>query len=320
MNLAPDTGAVIDWLSFTLGPTAWNASGLVEMIRTWLISWSGGEPVAGESANGLHGYEKSVRFYSVVNHQPCLIGVVAWGGNNGTAYVSLNGSYCGQVCYWDLVANTLQAVSARVTRLDLAVDALGGEFSVEDACAWYGEGGFTGNGRRPTHSCEGDWLAVADSEGRLSPRGRTLYVGRREHGKYARIYEKGKQLGNPDSSWARFEVEIKNRDRVIPYDAIRRPSEYFAGSYPCAEQLVDVGAERIRTSRAEGEISLERMRAYCRSAYGRLVHVLRLRTSDHVELLDSLAIEGIPRRLEKSALSLQNLGHQQGPPLERASQ
>jgi phage replication initiation protein len=301
-------GAVVDWLSFTF--TEWDSKGLVPMVRNWLASWSGGEPIVGEGGNGLHGYSHSVMLYSVVNHQPVVIGVVAWGGNNGTAYLSLNGTYCGMVCYWDLVANTLEAIKAKLTRVDVAVDAMDGEFSVEDACEWYRENGFTGNGRRPSHSTEGDWL---DGD---APRGRTLYVGKREHGKYARIYEKGKQLGNPDSDWTRFEVEVKNRDRVIPYDILRRPAEYFAGTYPCAAPLVDVGAERIRTTRAEGEISLSRMRAYCKSAYGRLVHVLRLVTPDHVELLESLAIVGVPRRLEKSALlQHHHADTRSGPPL-----
>lgn len=297
--------AVVDWLTFTLSAREWTSAGLVPMIRTWLSSWAGGAPIMGEGANGLHGYEFSVRLYSHVNHQVALIGIVAWGGNAGTAFVQLNGTYCGLVRHWDLIANTLECVKAKLTRVDLAVDALEGEFSIEDAREWYRGDGFTAGGRRPTHSCEGDWLELPDEDVQHR-RGRTLYVGRRENGKFARVYEKGKQLGNPYSSWVRFEGELKARDRVIPYDILRRPGEHFAGLYPCAEALVDVGAERIRTIREESEISLERLTVLCRSAYGRLIHVLRVRTSDHAELLDSLDVEGVPRRLEKSALLLQN--------------
>src|SRR5665213_3659398 len=125
--------AVVDWLSFTF--TDFTAKGLVPMVIEWLGAWSGGAPIVGESGNGMHGFEHSVKLYSVVNHQVVSIGVVAWGGEKqrGRAYVSLSGTYCGMVCYWDLVANTLESLNARLTRVDVAVDAVEGEFSVDDA-------------------------------------------------------------------------------------------------------------------------------------------------------------------------------------------
>ncbi len=46
--------------------------------------------------------------------------------------------------------------------------------------------------------------------------GRTLYIGKRENGKMLRIYEKGKHLGNPVSSWVSVELELKGKNRIIP--------------------------------------------------------------------------------------------------------
>jgi phage replication initiation protein len=301
--------AVIDWLSWTFAYSdAWSP---VPMVKRWLSSWCHGAPIADELGNGLFSFEHSVRLYSAAGCEAVLVGVVAWGGEHqrGRAYVSLTGTGCGMVREWKLLENTLRALESRITRCDVAVDALNGEFTVPDACDWYRQGLFTAGGNRPKHKLVGDTL---DEE---APIGRTLYVGKRENGKLCRVYEKGKQLGNRHSAWTRAEVELHNVDRVIPYDILTRPGEYFAGLYPCCEGLVDVGAERIRTLREESEISLNRLVACLRSGYGRLVHVLRMRTADHKAVLDGIDVEGVPRRLEKAALLLHTHGHQMGPPI-----
>jgi phage replication initiation protein len=172
---------------------------------------------------------------------------------------------------------------------------------LDDMPGWYEGGKFNAGGRRPTYKVEGDWFTDLGA-------GRTFYVGRRQNGKYCRVYEKGKQLGNCESPWVRFEVELHNVDRVIPYDIVMRPSEYFSGCYPVCESLVDVGAERIETLRAEHEISLDRLRSYCRIAYGKLIYVLRFQVrqelKDDLSLIDDLCVEGQPRRLAKTALHM----------------
>jgi phage replication initiation protein len=78
--------------------------------------------------------------------------------------------------------------------------------------------GFNAGGRKPRSECFGDWL-----DGDASIRGRTLGIGSRASGKYARCYEKGKQLGDAASAWTRIEVEWRAQDRHIPYDILTRP-------------------------------------------------------------------------------------------------
>ncbi len=296
MNMQNGT-AVIDWLSFTF--KGFSDQSVGAMVRIWLQEWMQ-MPICGEEGNGMHGFKNSVTFQTVKLGELLPVCVIAWGGKNqrGKIYVSINGSGCSIIKDWPCVRRIVESIDATITRCDVAVDALNGEFSLEDAHKWYEEKGFNAGGRKPLYSVTGDWLTPTGA-------GRTFYVGRRTNGKYARIYEKGKQLGNRDSIWTRFEVEIHNQDREIPHEIISAPSAYFSGCYPCCEGLVNVGAERIKTSREEHEIGLERLKSYCRIAYGKLIHVMRFNMSTRDELadiVDELAVEGVPRRLGKTSL------------------
>lgn len=301
--------AVVDWLSFTF--TAWREmpESIPDMVRAWLHSWLG-VPILGESGNGLYGFQHSVTFSAYNFGETTNIAVLAWGGDRqkGRIYLSINGSGCSMVKDWECLYGVLSNIpESRITRVDLAVDALNGEFTVETARDWYRAGEFNAGGRSPKYKMEGDW----DIDLGL---GRTFYVGKRENGKYTRCYEKGKQLGLPTSPWTRFEVELHNTDRTIPLDVVKNPSSYFAGCYPCCESLVDVGAERIKTTRAEMEISLSRLKTYCRVAYGKLLNVIRITHDDPAAILSELTVQGVPRRLEKITLTAFSTGAD-GPPL-----
>lgn len=295
--------AIIDWLSFTW--EGWSDCNVDKMVRLWLREWMR-EPLAGESGNGLFGFEHSVTFYSFDSAlEEVPVAILAWGGERqrGRCYLSINGTGCSLIKDWQCVQRIAESIKARITRVDVAVDDVQGEMiRLDEMPAWYEGGKFNAGGRRPTYKVEGDWFTDLGA-------GRTFYVGRRQNGKYCRVYEKGKQLGNRESPWSRFEVEIHNVDRVVPYDVLTKSSEYFVGCYPICETLVDVGAERIKTLRAEHEISLDRLRGYCRIAYGKLIHVLRIQAQhepgyDELKLIDELCVQGLPRRLAKTALHM----------------
>lgn len=308
--------AVIDWFSFTFDGAFVDSNPALQFVG-WFQEWMN-KPVCGDSGNGLHGFQHSVTFSTVRLGEELPIAVVAWGGANqrNKVYVSINGSGCSLIGDWRKVKRMCETLEATITRVDVAVDALHGEFGVDDAARWYSEQGFNAGGRRPLYSVDGDWLEPTGA-------GRTFYVGRRKNGKYCRIYEKGKQLGNRDSTWTRFEVELHNTDREIPYDIISHPSEYFTGAYPCCANLCDVGAQRIKTLRAEHEISLEHLVTYCRIAYGKLISVLRFNVStpdEESKLLDELAVEGVPRRLGKTSLTVLNNGGSPPAEIKRSSE
>lgn len=301
MDNATDKGtAVIDWFSFTFdGFFVDGSPGAIfqDFLQQWMDS-----PICGDDGNGLHGFEHSVQFQTVRLGELLPVAVVAWGGKNqkGKIYVSINGSGCSLINDWRKPKRFVESVGATITRVDVAVDALHGEFTLDTAQEWYDNKGFNAGGRRPLYSVAGDWLTPTGA-------GRTFYVGRRKNGKYCRIYEKGKQLGNRDSAWTRFEVELHNTDREIPYDIISHPSEYFSGAYPCCEGLVQHGAQRIKTLRAEFEISLEHLVTFAKIAYGKVFHVLRFNATTQDELiavLDEMTVVGVPRRLGKTSLTV----------------
>lgn len=307
--------AVIDWFSFTFdGAFVDGSPGLA--FQGWLQGWMD-SPICGDEGNGLFGFAHSVTFQTIRLGELMPVAVVAWGGVNqrNKVYVSINGSGCSLISDWRKVKRMVETFEATITRVDVAVDALNGEFSIDTAQQWYEEKGFNAGGRKPLYSVAGDWLTPTGA-------GRTFYVGKRKNGKYCRIYEKGKQLGNRESTWTRFEVEMHNTDREIPYDIISHPSAYFSGTYPCCEGLVEHGAQRIKTLRAEHEISLEHLVTYCKAAYGKLIHVLRFNTSTQDEesaLLDELAVKGVPRRLGKTSLTVLSNGGTPPPEILRSS-
>lgn len=87
-------------------------------------------------------------------------------------------------------------------------DDFDGLITLAQAKEWFEAGDFhSGKGYSPS----GEYI---DDFG--SGKGKTLYVGSGKTGKVLRIYEKGKQLGDPQSPWIRWELELHNKDRVLP--------------------------------------------------------------------------------------------------------
>jgi len=287
--------AKVDWLTATWKPDP--DEHVAASVHAWFTDWLGG--VMGESVSGLYGYESGVRFYVPYMGSALFVGRVDFGGQHhgGRARLELTGSGCTRVLHWHAVQRHLEQLQeCTLTRVDLALDCLNGEFTVEDARDWYQAGEFNAGGRMPRVSSPGDWFAP---EVRY---GRTLEVGRRENGKMLRCYEKGRQLGDQNSNWTRFEVELRNNDRDLPFDVLTRCDEYFVGAYRCLQRVLDAAAEKIRTHQKEGQIAVEVMKTYARDGYGQLLHVLRATGLSADDIVNELARPGVPRRLERASL------------------
>ena len=290
--------AHVDWLTVTFEV---DPGEIVDRnIAHWLLPLLGG--AGGESVNGFHQYTNGLRFWHVQDGTSINLGRLDWGGEvrKGRARLELTGHGCAKVVDWDLLRAQVELLEEfKITRVDLAVDVLDGEFSVDDAVRWYEDEQFksAGSGKKPRHSTVGDWLDP------LHPRGRTLEIGRRANGKMCRVYEKGRQLGDSMSDWVRFEVELRNNDRDIPVDVLTCSGKYFAGAYQCLERLLDVAAERIKTHQKEGEIALEVMTEYASTGYGQVLSVLRLTGLSFEEVFDQISRPGIPKRLERASLA-----------------
>lgn len=294
---AIDTSAKVDWLTFTWLPDPDEHKPAA--LRAFLEEFTG-LAVQGVDAPGMLGYDHGVRYFVQLDDgKEHHIARLDFGGSHHChrARFDLSGSGCGRIVSWSGVKAFVESlIDVKLTRVDLAVDCLQGEYSVDHAAEWLRAGLWNAGGRMPKHSCPGDWLSETPVHGR------TLEVGRRENGKMMRVYEKGRQLGDPSSSWTRWEVEIRNKDREIPTDILTRCDQYFVGAYKCLEQILDAASERIKTDQAEGTISAERLVESHRTAYGTHIHTLRaVLTAD--EVLDLLSRPGVPRRLEKASLA-----------------
>ncbi len=290
--------AKVDWWSMTWLPESSDihvARELWDLLTVWL-----GGGVVGRECPGRYGYEFGCTFGVVVHGSVVNVGRVDWGGERmgHRARVDLSGAGCSRVTDWAPIRAWIERQeAAKLTRVDLAVDCLMGEYSVDDAVTWYESGIFraSAQGTQPRHSTVGDWLGDGPQWGR------TLEVGRRENGKMCRVYEKGRQLGDAASPWVRWEVELRNNDRDLPFDILTDCDRYFVGAYQCLEALLPVAGERIATHQAEGEIQLGQLVTFSRSSYGQLVQVLRGKL-DASQVLDLITRPGVPRRLHRASL------------------
>lgn len=288
-RLVPDESASpgiaqIDALAFTVVPPGDQASPwLIEEMRRFLTV----DEL--EQRRGCFGFKFSARFGDGA-------GLIAWGGKSqrDRIYFSIQGKGCAMITDWPALAEWMEAHRAAVKRVDLAHDDFGGTtVSISWAVEQYEQGGFNAGGRKPKHHVHGDWLSGGESI-----HGRTLGVGNRASGKYCRVYEKGKQLGDPTSPWARVEVEWHGQDRVIPYAILRRPGEYLAGAYPCLHFL-SLQQSRIKTVAKGGTIAFDRAVENAKLHSGKLVNLmLQVSGGDYAEVVTKLKRDGIPARIE----------------------
>jgi phage replication initiation protein len=236
---------------------------------------------------GRNGYKHSIKLG--LNG---AYGSLDFGGESqrGTVCLTLNGVGCSLVKDWNKVKHWGETFHAKITRCDPAYDDFEGQtVTVALAEQWYDEGLFTSSGRPPN-------AKLVDDKG--SAKGKTLYVGDRKSGKLSRVYEKGKQLGDRLSPWVRVEVELHNKDRVIPWDIVINPGLYLAGSYPCLSFLSLVQC-RIKTIKKAAAISYKKMVDWGREAVGKLINVMMdVNQGDYVSVVDQLLRDGVPRRLE----------------------
>jgi phage replication initiation protein len=237
-----------------------------------------------ERRGGLLGFRRS---YSFARRGAMF----AFGGQNGRAMLMLPGEACHVVRDWHALAAYLRDdLRARITRWDGAVDDFLGQHTVDDAVAWYLADGFNAGGNRPSPRQDGNWLTP-------DTKGRTFYVGKRGNGKLMRIYEKGKQLGDPQDPWVRFEVELHNKDREIPFDVLVRPGHYVAGSYPCMCWISEE-AFRVHTIQNQKRISYSASVHWASVAYGQLINAMMLEEGSAEGVVKKLCRAGMPARLD----------------------
>lgn len=278
--------ALTDYLNttFPFTPTQEN---IVELLGHFKLFLGEDFDSLVERKGGLHGYKTSFTVGQTG-------GLFAYGGQGGTAFLSIPGSTCALINDWASCYHLFHDIlKAKITRWDGAVDVFDGIPSVDDAINFYQSGLFNAGGNKPSHAFNGPWLEQNQDSGR------TFYVGKRKNGKLLRVYEKGKQLGDPESPWVRWELELHNKDREIPWGVILEPGKYLAAAYPCMAWVNEV-QERIKTTQKTAQISYEHLVHYASQAYGPLINVMLKVEGSAEKVIERLKRTGIPARLNLS--------------------
>lgn len=265
-GLVAGAGGVVKIDTLTVSFDGRVFGGELPPARRWLDVWSGGVlTVGGTVSQRFNGYSRCFGVVLVSGGEAPFLG---WLGVSDPAD-NMRGRWClhltGAACSLLLpgafmsLSFDLERFNGKITRIDLAVDDLLGEHSVEKAMEQYAMGDFTLGGRPPKfkHICSSD--------------GDTFYVGRRGSGKYYRCYQKGRQLGNESSPWVRHEVEFHAQNRLLPLDMLLNSMEYFKGAYPDVFDWIEGAATMIDTSRAKHEIIFSAAMLFAKRQVGRLV-------------------------------------------------
>lgn len=156
--------------------------------------------------------------------------------DDGKIYVSLMGKGCSHVPNWHLVESRLAQLQAYITRVDIAVDDLQGHaFNVEHFKSLYEAGEFNNGGRPPK-------CTYVDDMG--SRDGCTLTIGKKGN-KQLQVYEKGRQLKDPDSEHSRVELRVWKNKVDIPLDVLTSPGKYFGAAYKMLAQYVVGEVEKM---------------------------------------------------------------------------
>lgn len=296
--------AIIDWLRFTFLPSS-SMLDAMEQLKRYFALWFPLPCNFIPNDKGMHGYKSSYDVMIWKDAQMISVAKVAMGGNStgNTMMVDLSGKGCALVSDWRAVYATMQDLDARITRADTALDLMEG-FTLDQFDDLYRAGEFNCGGRIPTRR-----YIEGGHSGDLHAHGRTMYLGKKANGKELCIYEKGKQMGDPDSEWLRIEIRFGNRDRVIPHEIVLDPTRFFAGGFVALEDLVNSIAEKIKTEQRdivieERTIVLKRLTHYLIASYGKTLYQLAKEMNyDYQALYEMLRVKGVPRRLEKTAVA-----------------
>lgn len=279
--------ALTDYLNTTF-PFIPSEANIIHLVRNFRLLLGDAFGSLQERRGGLHGYRTSF----TIGETGALL---AFGGQRDTAFVSLPGTACGRIDDWHQCCHLFRDIMpGRITRWDGAVDVFDGVPSVDDAVAFYKAGFFNSGGNKPSCNQMGNWIEPDGT-------GRTFYVGKRKNGKLLRVYEKGKQLGDPQSPWVRWEIELHNTDRVIPWEVLLEPGKYVAGAYP-ATGWVDERQKRVRTIQRSIQISYGHLSYYARQSYGPLLDVMLKVEGSAEKVMEKLRRPGVPARLDCGGL------------------
>lgn len=300
--------AFVDWINFTVDSTAfeWDDKGCDlsedKLILDASLRLEGifGFGITKQLPNGRNFYHRA---YEVGG----TFGFLAIGGQRGTVMVSISGQGLAAAMPWwenrlhGWLTSLPEGKRAKLTRIDVAHDLYNGEYTVDKAYQDYSDGGASCNGRLPGCEHRGDWHKPSGA-------GRTFYIAKRTNGKFARVYEKGKQLGDESSPWVRIEVEFKSVDRILPFDILLNPGQYLAGAYPMFEWIKST-QERIATIKKAVQTTYKGAVVTVKRQFGKVLGFMREMEESADAVLELVAVRGqIPARFKAAAPTVEDAG------------
>lgn len=298
--------AVIDWVNFTfgietMGDKYWQEDEYILDTHRYTAAIDSleadlehifGFTTSSCRNSGLNFYQQSY----VLGED---FGFICIGGQRNTVLIMINGRGCNFAkSGWELrLYNFLvtKAKRPKLTRVDIAHDDFEGKhISVDWGNMQDGLGGFQLGNRAPNIEHKGNWR-------RPNGKGRTLCIGSRDSGKYLRLYEKGRAEGDPNDNWQRAEVEFKSIDRVLPFDMLLAPSEFFIAAYPCFRDLAQhLQPERIETISKTAQINFQTAIENLKHQYGKYINIFKevFEPEELINLISCSDPLAYPKRLD----------------------
>lgn len=266
----------------------------------------------GDVRPGRDYYDHTV---TIINSFGQEIASVSGGGDSqrDTFCFTLKGEGCTYARHgWEKsVSEFFAALNPKITRIDLARDSFDhGFLNIENAIGAYKDDRFSYQKRKPSYRLIGCTLPGEVQHSR------TFQVGKRESGKLIRVYEKGHQFGMMDDQWVRAEVELRSVNRVIPWECLLKPGDYFAGAYEWCNWLVHQGGmhleqKRIKTQTKVAEASVEAaMRWVARVVAPTLVQITS--AMPDFDWLQNLVLSNAQRRVPRALRGLNHHALKQG--------
>lgn len=244
------------------------------------------------------------------------VGTIDYGGEHQRDWlrVQIPGNGCEWVQCWDVVESFGDALGAEVRRLDIALTTFEREVMYADILAAHAAGEFKGKrgGSSPN-------LRTIENSDQTA--GNTAYIGLRTADKMLRCYEKGKEslkalagsqraaiatyMGYPIDDVFRVELELKAKEIYIPFSAIGRRDEVFAGAYPFTAKLLE-GVPEWRMQKLpdfKAKAAMTKALENCRHSYGPIIKAgLDYFGGDHMKLLNAIMASEPSRALVEAGV------------------
>lgn len=224
-------------------------------------------------------------------------GKVHYGGQRDTILVELNGTGCmAALPGWEnrLYEFLNKCIRPKITRVDVAHDFFNGEYTPDQAMLDHDNGHYDVHNMRPKSECRGTAWRNDDGSGK------TFYIGKRGNSKFTRVYEKGRQFGDVNSPWVRFETEFRAGDIEIPLDMLLYSGSYLGGAYPICKAIFTAEAKRMSAKEETVNLTFEHKLFHARNQVGKLVNFLRGIGWEDGKIVDELlkGVDGYPKGLQ----------------------